>query len=101
MTYEPANAFPPVPAHEDEAWLRAMLDSASDAVLVIDDDAIIRYANDTAVVLFGHSAAALTGLAAGRVLPGAIRRRRDAQVERASSATTPVPHPGHELHGRR
>jgi PAS domain S-box-containing protein len=53
---------------------RLVLDSAPDAMLVVDDKGVIRFANQQAAPLFGYSRAELEGLSVDVLVPEQFRR---------------------------
>ena len=57
-----------------------LLQFSPDALLAVDPDGIIRFANDTAETLFGYDRGALAGLALDRLIPDRFRQRHGAHV---------------------
>ncbi|MGY8562807.1 ATP-binding protein [Paracidovorax citrulli] len=53
-----------------EAQLRAVLDAVPTALLLVDPEGAIRYANDRAAAVFGHARGDLDGCAVTQLLPG-------------------------------
>lgn len=82
-----------------EARLRMIFETASEAILTIDDDQTIVMANDAAAHIFGYEAAQLVGSSLDRLIPlrHRARHRRDveafgqaADVRRAMGRTAEV-----------
>ena len=63
-----------------EAWHRATVDSAGDAILVIDDQAVIRTFNHAAERMFGYSAGELIGTSLERLMTDGGRRAHAAYL---------------------
>jgi len=66
MTTDPTNPLP-------EALLASLVESAPDALLVVDPNGTIVFANRMAEQLFGYAAAELSGSAIERLIPERIR----------------------------
>ena len=87
---------------ESETWFRTLLDSAPDAMLIVDETGAIATANDQAVRLFGYDREELLGLKIEMLLPEHIRARHIGH--RASFASSPELRPmgaGFDLVARR
>lgn len=54
---------------EREARIRAILETAADGILTIDDDGLIQSFNSAAEQMFGYAASAITGQTVTRILP--------------------------------
>lgn len=59
----------------DGVWYRALLDTISDVVLVLDERGVIEYANETTRHVFGHEPSDLVGESAFEYIHEADRRR--------------------------
>lgn len=81
MTPVPADVF-------DDEDLRALLDAAPDAMLVIRDDGIIEYANARCKTLLGHEPESLAGQAVEVLVPAALRTAHAGYRERYRSSPT-------------
>lgn len=64
----------------NEAWKRAIIDEAGDAILVIDDQAIIRTFNRAAQRMFGYSAEEVIGTSLERLMTEGGRRAHAAYL---------------------
>ena len=67
---------------EQEGTLRAILDSAVDAIVVIDNHALIRIFNGAAEQMFGYSSEEAVGQNVNLLMPSPWREEHDAQVRR-------------------
>lgn len=65
---------------EQEGTLRAILDSAVDAIVVIDHHALIRIFNGAAERMFGYSSEEAVGQNVNLLMPSPWREEHDAQV---------------------
>jgi diguanylate cyclase (GGDEF)-like protein/PAS domain S-box-containing protein len=88
---------------EHEAMLQAITDAAQSAVVLIDDEDVIRFANPAAERLFGYEHGELEGHKAHDTLvPGALQGRAKAGFSQfARSGTGPVLEKPQELIARR
>jgi PAS domain S-box-containing protein len=89
-------------AGSSEAYFRHILESAPDAMIIVDKDGRIAIANDQAVTIFGYPREELIGQPVEMLLPDALRERH--VLHRASYGLDPHMRPmgpGLELHGRR
>ncbi len=82
-----------------EEQLRALLDAVPTALLLVDPEGTIRYANDRAASVFGYPRADMDGRAIAQLLPdlGVVVRPRGAPTW--AEQTQPLP--GHDPQGRR
>lgn len=83
-----------------EAHVRAVLEAAPDALLLVDADGRVSYSNTYASELYGYPAGELTGLSIERLVPEADREAHRAAREaayRSPGARTMAL--GHELRG--
>ena len=64
----------------NEAWQRAVIDGAGDAIMVIDDQATIRIFNRAAERMFGYSAGEVIGTSLERLMTGGGRRAHAAYL---------------------
>ncbi|MFO0576165.1 MAG: PAS domain S-box protein [Polyangia bacterium] len=86
----PAPAEPRSPhALGGDDVFRLVLDSAPDAMLVVDDKGVIRYANQQAAPLFGYSRSELEGLSVDTLVPDRFRHTH--QAHRDSYRESPSP----------
>ncbi len=67
---------------ESEARLRAIVDTANDAIITMDGKGIIRDFNKAAERLFGYGAAEAIGRSVGILMPSPLREEHDGHVER-------------------
>ena len=63
----------PIQLARAESLFRSLWETTPDAVLMLDEDSIIRYANPGAIRLFGHPQATLEGGPLARVQPLSLR----------------------------
>lgn len=56
-----------------ERQFQSLWETTTDAVLMLDDTSVIRYANPGAVALFGHPLQALQGMSLARLQPARLR----------------------------
>ena len=85
-----------------EAYFRHILESAPDAMIIVDQNGRIAIANDQAVNIFGYPREDLIGQSVEKLLPEALRERHVGH--RAGYGRDPHVRPmgqGLELHGRR
>lgn len=95
---EPTN----LQTENSEAWFRTLLDTAPDAMIIVDAEGTITTANNQAQRMFGYSQQELQGQKIEMLLPAAIRRRHTAH--RAGYVKNPSVRPmgaGLELVGLR
>jgi len=59
---------------ESEAWFRTLLDSAPDAMIIVDDDGEIEVVNSQAVAMFGYERAELQGEKIEMLLPDRMQQ---------------------------
>jgi two-component system sensor histidine kinase/response regulator len=91
----------------EEARVRAVLEASPEAMLILDAEGRIRYANHLCASSFGYSLEALIGMAAERLAPGVrepgapnrvlTAQRRDASQFPAEVNRTPMQSQGHTL----
>jgi two-component system sensor kinase FixL len=65
---------------EREAWLRSILETVPDAIIVIDERALIEEFSPAAERLFGHTAAEVRGRNVSMLMPSPYRERHDAYI---------------------
>ncbi len=75
-----------------DAQLRAIFDSASDAIVTVDPSQRVVMANAAAARMFGRPMEALVGAPLEELIPGRFRERHRVDVE-AFSASDPAPRP--------
>jgi two-component system CheB/CheR fusion protein len=68
--------------HESEERLRAILDAASDAIITIDHDGIIRSVNAGTERMFGYAAAEMLGQNVTMLMPSPFREAHDGFMTR-------------------
>jgi PAS domain S-box-containing protein len=73
----------------DDEDLRALLDAAPDATLVVGEDGIIAHANRRCEALLGYSPEQLVGKTVESLIPQALRSSHAAQRTRYQAAPTP------------
>jgi PAS domain S-box-containing protein len=78
-----------MPAKMDNDDLRALLDAAPDATLVVRDDGIIAHANRRCEALLGYPPEELVGLSVEVLIPQALRHAHVAHREHYQSAPVP------------
>ena len=79
-----------------------VLDAAPDAMIVIDDSGVIRFANRQVTALFGYLREEIIGECVERLLPERFRSRHVAhRRDYASSVRVRPMGPGLQLFGRR
>ncbi|MEX2542774.1 MAG: PAS domain S-box protein [Trueperaceae bacterium] len=66
----------------DDALFRIVAQSASDAIITIDRDSTILFANGAAEILFGYSQEELVGAQLTRLMPDYLRRLHEAALAR-------------------
>jgi PAS domain S-box-containing protein/putative nucleotidyltransferase with HDIG domain len=76
-----------------ETRLRAVVDTAPDGILTLDDQGVLTSANPAAERLFGYSMYDLVGMSADRILPGLVARMVLPAAPASVGETPPVPHP--------
>ncbi|NHZ37283.1 ABC transporter substrate-binding protein [Massilia rubra] len=91
----------------EEARVRAVLEASPEAMLILDADGRIRYANHLCASSFGYAVQALVGMPAERLAPGVrepgapnrviTAQRRDASQFPAEVNRTPMLSQGHKL----
>ncbi|RSZ56769.1 PAS domain S-box protein [Massilia atriviolacea] len=91
----------------EEARVRAVLEASPEAMLILDADGRIRYANHLCASSFGYALEALVGMPAEQLAPGVrepgapnrvlTARRRDASQFPAEVNRTPMQSQGHTL----
>ncbi|MCL5271697.1 MAG: PAS domain S-box protein [bacterium] len=87
---------------ESQAYLRAILDDAVDAIIAIDEQGVIRMANPAAERMFGYSREELIGHKVNKLMPSPDREQHDDYIGRY--LRTGEPHIigiGREVTGRR
>jgi PAS domain S-box-containing protein len=67
---------------EREAHTQAIMDTAADGIICIDDDGIIRSFNSAAKMMFGYSAAEVVGRNVSILMPSPDREHHDKYLER-------------------
>lgn len=68
--------------HESEERFRALWQTSTDAVLIVDGDNRIRYANPAVASIFGHEPAALRGESLARLQPARLAARHAEGLKR-------------------
>jgi len=87
---------------QSEATTRALLETASQAILTVDETGAIVFANPMASEMFGYSGTELLGMPHEILVPGRLRERH--VIHRANFAANPKTRPmgiGLELSGQR
>lgn len=87
---------------DKEARLCAVLDTAADAIIVIDSRGVVQSFNPAAERMFGYAAAEIIGRNVRQLMPEPYRRHHDAYIRRY--LRTRAPHIigiGREVQGRR
>ncbi|MCA1815443.1 MAG: PAS domain S-box protein [Acidobacteria bacterium] len=86
-------------AARDERFL-AFAENAADAILIVNEESIIQFANRAAGEIFGYAAGELCGASLTRLMPEHMRRLHRAGVERyAATGARRMPWGGVELPG--
>ena len=68
--------------HESEERFRLLSETASDAILALDESGTVVYANQALATIFGHAPAALVGTALTRLMPERLRAAHEAGMAR-------------------
>lgn len=79
--------FSEIQATESETWFRTLLESAPDAMIIVNANGEITTVNNQALTMFGYERSELQGQAIEMLLPEAIRERH--AEHRTSFATKP------------
>ncbi|HXV26042.1 MAG TPA: PAS domain S-box protein [Alphaproteobacteria bacterium] len=66
---------------EREAWLRSILETVPDAIIVIDEHALIEEFSPAAERLFGYTAAEVHGRNVAMLMPSPYRERHDTYIQ--------------------
>lgn len=87
---------------DDNARLRALLDSAVDGVITIDERGIVEAANSAAEKLFGYSASEIIGHNVSMLMPSPYREEHDGYLANyARTGERKIIGIGREVEGRR
>jgi len=73
-----------------EAHTQAIMDTAADGIICIDEDGVIRSFNSAAKLMFGYSAAEVLGQSVSILMPSPHRERHDEYLERYLGAGLPT-----------
>jgi len=73
---------PKLNLEDKEAWLRAVIDTAVDAIVIIDSQAKVELVNPACETLFGYSAEEVIGQNVKMLMPQPFRDEHDAYVQR-------------------
>jgi PAS domain S-box-containing protein len=87
---------------EREAWLKAVLDGASDGIITIDEHGIIRSLNPAAIAIFGYGLEEAIGRSVNMLMPEFCREAHDRYIaNRVKSGPAKTPGRLREVEGRR
>ena len=87
---------------EREAWLKAVLDGASDGIITIDEHGIIKSINPAAIAIFGYGLEEVTGSSVNTLMPEFCREAHDRYVaNRVKNGPAKNRGPLREVEGRR
>lgn len=88
--------------NEREARLASILEVAAEAIVVVDDQGVVRHANPATTVIFGWPEGDLVGRSISVLMPEGFGRHHDAAVaNHADGAENGVLGMQRELHGKR
>ena len=89
-------------AFRDAAQLRAVLDSAVDGIVTIDDRGVIEAANPAAEQLFGYTVSEMVGQNVNMLMPSPFREQHDSYLaDYQRTGERKIIGVGREVRGRR